>query len=138
RKQVSRMNMTQIVSALQDIFKEPLSDGEQRKIVFWVDKDEDFIEEIDQLTMDGVKVQTLSENNQFHTKHLLEEEDPTSSYLIYTNMELSLEDNWLADTVLYSKTFYADRISLILSDLQIDPSLRAVIKKYEKFFNNKE
>jgi len=132
------MNMTQIVSALQDIFKEPLSDGEQRKIVFWVDKDEDFIEEIDQLTMDGVKVQTLSENNQFYTKHLLEEEDPTSSYLIYTNMELSLEDNWLADTVLYSKTFYADRISLILSDLQIDPSLRAVIKKYEKFFNNKE
>ncbi|MBW8351813.1 BREX-1 system phosphatase PglZ type A [Bacillus sp. IITD106] len=132
------MNMIQIVSALQDIFKEPLSDGEQRKIVFWVDKDKEFIEEIGQLALDGVKVQTLSENNQFYMKHLLEEEDPTSSYLIYTNLELSSEDNWLTDTVLYSKTFYADRISLILSELQIDPSLRAVIKKYEKFFNNKE
>ncbi|MCI1589803.1 BREX-1 system phosphatase PglZ type A [Heyndrickxia oleronia] len=132
------MNMIQIVSALQDIYKEPLSDEEQRKIVFWVDKDEEFIEEISQLALDGVKVLTLSENNQFYTKHLLEEEDPTSSYLIYTNLELGVEGNWLADTVLYSNTFFADRVSLILSELQIDPSLRAVIKKYERFFNNKE
>lgn len=132
------MNMTQIVSALQDIYKEPLEDGEQRKIVFWVDKDREFFEEIGQLVLDGVKVLTLSENNQFYMKHLLEEEDPESSYLIYTNLELGLEDNWLADTVMYSKTFFADRISLIISELQIDPSLRAVIKKYEKFFNNKE
>lgn len=132
------MNMTQIVSTLQDIFKEPLNDGEQRKIVFWVDKDKEFIEEVGQLALDGVKVLTLSENNQFYMKYLLEEEDPTSSYLIYTNLELSSEDNWLTDTVLYSKTFFADRISLILSELQIYPSLRAVIKKYEKFFNNKE
>ncbi|WP_252990014.1 BREX-1 system phosphatase PglZ type A [Sporosarcina newyorkensis] len=130
--------MNQIVSALQDIYKEPLSDGEQRKIVFWVDKDEEFIEEIGQLALDGVRVLTLSENNQFYMKYLLEEEDPTSSYMIYTNLELSSEDNWLTDTVLYSKTFFADRISLILSELQIDPTLRAVIKKYEKFFNNKE
>lgn len=136
--QVRTVNMTQIVSALQDIFKEPLNDGEQRKIVFWADKDCEFIEEIGQLALDGVKVLTLSENNQFYMKHLLEEEDPTSSYLIYTNLELCLEDNWMADTVLYSKIFYADRISLILSELQIDPSLRAVIKKYEKFFNSKE
>lgn len=132
------MNMTQIESALQDIFNEPLKDGEQRKIVFWVDKDAEFIEEIEQLTIDGVKVQTLSDRNQFYMKHLLEEEDPTSSYLIYTNSELGVEDNWLADTVLYSKTFFADRVSLILNELHIDPSLRAVIKKHERFFNNKE
>lgn len=136
--EVNRMNITQIVSALQDIFNEPLKDGEERKIVFWVDKDQEFIEEIDQLTMDGVKVQTLSENNQFYLKHLLEEEDPSSHYLIYTTLELGLEDNWLADTVYYSKMFYADRISLILNELQIDSSLRGVIKKYERFFHNKE
>lgn len=132
------MNITQITSALQDLFNEPLKDGEQRKIVFWVDKDKEFVEEIDQVEMDGVKVQTLTNNNQFYMKHLLEEEDPTSSYLIYTSLELGVEDNWLADTVLYSKTFYADRISLILNEIRIDPSLRAVVKKYEKFFSNKE
>ncbi|WP_145524024.1 BREX-1 system phosphatase PglZ type A [Virgibacillus sp. SK37] len=132
------MNINQIGAALSDIFNEPLKDGEQRKIVFWVDKDKEFTEDIEHLTVDKVKVHTLTDRNQFQTKYLLEEEDPTHSYLIYTNIELGVEDNWLADTVFYSKTFYADRISLILGELNIDPSLRAVIKKYERFFNNKE
>ena len=132
------MNIGQIESALHDIFDEQLKDGELRKIIFWVDKENEFTEEIGQLQINGVKVHPLTERNQFYTKYLLEEEDPTSSYLIYTNLELGVEDNWLADTVLYSKTFYADKVSLILSDLQINPSLRAVIKKYERFFNNKE
>lgn len=132
------MNINQIEAALLDLFNEPLKDGEQRRIVFWVDKDNEFTEDIERLTVDKVKVHMLTDRNQFQTKYLLEEEDPTSSYLIYTNMELGVEDNWLADTVFYSKTFYADRISLILSELNIDPSLRAVIKKYERFFNNKE
>lgn len=130
--------MMQIESALQDIFDESLKEGEQRKLVFWVDKDEEFTEEIGQLALPNVKVQTLSDRNSFYIKHLLEEEDPTSFYLIYTNLELSVEDNWLVDTVLYSKTFFADRISLILNELQIDSSLRAIIKKHERFFNNKE
>jgi uncharacterized protein (TIGR02687 family) len=132
------MNINQIESALVDIFNESLKDGEQRRLVFWVDKDKEFIEDIEQLTVDGVKVYKLTDRNQFQAKYLLEEGDPSSSYLIYTNLELGVEDNWLADTVFYSKTFYADRISLILSELQIDPSLRAVIKKYERFFNNKD
>lgn len=132
------MNLTQITSALQDIFNEPLEDGELRKIVFWVDRDQEFIEDIQQFTLEDVKIETLTENNQFYMKYLLEEEDPTSNYLIYTNLDLEIEHNWLADTVLYSKTFYADRISLILNDLRMDSSLRPVIKKYEKFFNNKE
>ncbi|MED4407092.1 BREX-1 system phosphatase PglZ type A [Heyndrickxia coagulans] len=132
------MNIDKIELALSEIFNEPLKDGEQRKIVFWVDKDQEFVEDIEQLALEGVKVHSLTDRNQFYTKYLLEEKDPTSSYLIYTNMELGLEDNWLADTVFYSRKFYADRISLILSDLHIDPSLRSVIKKYEKFFNNKE
>ncbi|MBG9589515.1 BREX-1 system phosphatase PglZ type A [Cytobacillus firmus] len=132
------MNINQIEAALSDIFNEPLKDGEARKIVFWVDKDNEFTEDIEQLSFDKIKVHTLTNSNQFQTKYLLEEEDPTSPYLIYTNMELGVEDNWLADTVFYSKTFYADRISLILSELNIDLSLRAIIKKYERFFNNKD
>lgn len=132
------MNINQIEAALSDLFNEPLKDGEQRKIVFWMDKDNEFTGDIEHLSVDKIKVHMLTECNQFQTKYLLEEEDPTSHYLIYTSMELGVEDSWLADTVFYSKTFYADRISLILSDLNIDPSLRAVIKKYERFFNNKE
>lgn len=132
------LNIKQIESALSDIFKEPCKEGELRKLVFWIDKDREFVDDMENLSVEGIKIHTLTEHNQFYTKYLLEEEEPTTSYLIYTNMELNVEDNWLADTVLYSKTFYADRISLILSELQMDPSLRIVIKKYERFFNNKE
>jgi len=132
------MNMGQIEAALKDIFDQPLADGEQRKLVFWVDKDKEFTEELNGFSIDGIRIHILTHRNQFYTKYLLEEEDLTSSYLIFTNMELKAEDNWLMDTVLYSKTFFADRVSLILNELQMDPSLRAIIKKYEKFFENKE
>ncbi|MFE8698278.1 BREX-1 system phosphatase PglZ type A [Cytobacillus sp. FJAT-53684] len=131
------MNLDQVVSTLTATFNEPLDDSEQRKIVFWVDKDREFVEEIDQISIDHVKVHQLTDQNNFYTKYLLEEEDPTSHYLIYTNDDLSVEENWLIDTVYYSKTFYADKISLLLGDLGIDPSLRSVVKKYEKFFNKK-
>lgn len=132
------MNLDQVVQTLTEYFQQPLNDGEQRKIIFWFDKDNEFAEDIDQIHIDNVKIHQLTDRNNFYTKYLLEEEDLTSHYLIYTNMELGVEDNWLIDTVLYSKTFYADKISLLLNDLHIDSSLRSVIKKYEKFFNNKE
>ena len=132
------MNMIQIESALQDIFDQPLGEGEQRRIVFWMDKERAFSEEVGRLKLQNVIVHTLKDRNQFQTKYMLEEEDPSSSYLIYTDQELGVEDNWLADTVLYSKTFYADRVSLVLNDLQIDPARRGTVKKYEKFFENKE
>ncbi|MFE3897591.1 MULTISPECIES: BREX-1 system phosphatase PglZ type A [unclassified Priestia] len=132
------MNTQQIIEALTDLFQQPLNDGEQRKIVFWVDKDQEFNEDIKNLFIEGVKVHTLTDQNQFHTKFLLEEEDQISSYLIYTQIDIDVEDNWLTDTVLYADKFYADRVSLLLNELHIDPSLRSVIKNYEKFFNNKD
>jgi uncharacterized protein (TIGR02687 family) len=135
---VSGLNLDQIISTLTATFNEPLNDGEHRKIVFWVDKDKEFVEEINQLSLDNVKVHQLTESNNFYSKYLLEEEDPTSHYLVYTNNDLSIEDNWLIDTVYYSKSFYADKISLLLDNLGIDPSLRAAVKKYEKFFNKKQ
>lgn len=136
-KGVSGLNLDQVISTLTTTFSEPLNDGEQRKIVFWVDKDREFIEEIHQISIDNVKVHQLTEQNNFYTKYLLEEEDKNSHYLVYTNDDLSVEENWLIDTVHYSRTFYADKISLLVDDLRIDVSLRAVIKKYEKFFNKK-
>jgi uncharacterized protein (TIGR02687 family) len=132
------VNIDQVVTTLTGAFKQPLNDGEQRKIIFWLDKDQEFAEDIEQIKIENVKVHQLTELNNFQMKYLLEEEDLTSHYLIYTNRELGVEENWLIDTVLYSKTFYADKISLLLSELNIDVSLRAFVKKYEKFFNNKE
>lgn len=128
------MDFKKIASSLQDIFNEPLKDGEQRKIVFWTDMDEDFIDGYEQIDLDGVNIVHLHKNNQFYIKHLLEEEDTESSYLIYTNLDLDSDENWLYDTVQYSKTFYADRISLLLNEFNIGPSLRQYVQQYIAFF----
>ncbi|WP_342193880.1 BREX-1 system phosphatase PglZ type A [Paenibacillus uliginis] len=130
--------MDEVKKALQEAFIQPLNEGEQRKIVFWFDKDQEFAEYINEISIDNIMVHTLTEGNSFYTKVLLEEEDPTSHYLIYSNLDLSMEDNWLLDTILYSRTFYADKISLIMNELNIDPSLRSAVKKYEKFFGSKD
>ena len=75
----------------------------------------------------------------FYTKYLLEEEDVTSNYLVYSSVDVSSEeDNWLIDTLLYSKQFHADKVSLLMNDLKIDVSLKHVVKKYEKFFDSIE
>ena len=132
------MNLNQVTTSLTDLFNEPLNDGESRKIVFWTDMDEEFVTDYEKVVIDGVKIIHLHDNNQFYVKHLLEEEDTNSSYLIYTNLNLDSKENWLYDTVMYSKTFYADRLSLIMNDLGIDVSLRAVVQKYIKFFDRKE
>ena len=44
----------------------------------------------------------------------------------------------LADTIRYSKEFFADRASLLTLDLGIDERLKPVIQQYIKFFANKE
>ncbi|MGR5915368.1 hypothetical protein ACT7DA_30870 [Bacillus pacificus] len=68
------LNLDQVVATLKRTFNESLHDGEQRKIIFWIDKDREFIEEIEQLSIDGVNIHQLTEQNQFYTKYLLEEE----------------------------------------------------------------
>src|SRR5690625_852256 len=99
------MNMEQINTALEKLFKELLKVGEQRKLIFWTDYEKQFVDDYNRIDIEDVKVVHLHKNNQFYIKHLLEEEDPSSSYLIYTNMELDSKQNWLYDTVKYSQTF---------------------------------
>ena len=132
------MNLDDIVSTLNTTFQQPLNDGEQRKIVFWMDKDREFVDDINELILLNAKIHRWTDTNSFYTKYLLEEEDTTSHYLIYSNQDMRHEDNWLLDTLLYSQPFHADRISLLMDEFRIDSSLRSLVKKYEKFFGSKE
>lgn len=133
------MNIDEIITTLRESYDAPFKDGEQRKIIFWLDTESSFTEIVDDIKIDDVRVHTLNKGNFFYTKYLLEEEDTVSNYLIYSNVDLpSEEDNWLMDTLLYSKQFHADKISLLMNDLKIDASLKHVVKKYEKFFDSME
>lgn len=129
--------MKKIEAMLSKYFNAPLREGEKRLIVFWQDIEREFIDDYKKVKLDNVKVIHLHENNQFYVKYLLEEKDPKTNYLIYTTMELESEDNWLYDTYLYAKSFYADRISLIMEELSIESHLRETVKAYYPFFRKK-
>ena len=105
--------------------------GDTRKIVFWYDDEAEFADDIDSLPIIGAKLHKLTYINQFRTKCLLERDDNKSNYLIYAPFpKPDVLNNSLEDTLLYSRQFHADRISLLASDLRIDESLKPILQKY--------
>ena len=130
------MDISEIISSLTQLFNKPLKDGEQRKIIYWLDVEKSYTNRLDEINIPNVKKHILEEENYFYTKYLLEEADTKSNYLIYTNEDLNEDvDNWLLDNLLYSETYYADRVSNTMKDLGISQEWRYVISKHIKFFN---
>ncbi|ANS73207.1 alkaline phosphatase [Paenibacillus yonginensis] len=131
---MAELNLKQIADKLNNEFT-----GEPRKLVFWYDDQGEFAEDIDALELQNAKVYRLEPDNQFYTKYFLERLDRTTNYLIYAPFpKPPVRDNHLADTVKYSKQFYADRASLLAVDLGIDEKYKPVIQKYIKFFGAKD
>ncbi|EIJ81287.1 alkaline phosphatase domain-containing protein [Bacillus methanolicus PB1] len=132
------MELKEVLQSLSELFQKPLKDFEKRHVVFWIDKEAEFADVLDDIQLDNVKIHRWTANNNFFTKYLLEKEDIHNHYLIYTTEDVDDIDNWLMDTVLYSKTFFADKLSLTMKDLGMDSSLRGVVKQYKRFFDDKK
>ena len=131
---MSGLSLTQIINRLNDEFT-----GDTRKLVFWYDDNGEFVEDMQDVTLDNAKVYFLQPDNQFATKLFLERTDTTTNYLVYAPFpKPDVRDNHLEDTLLYSKRFFADRASLLSVDLGIDEKYKPVIEKYIKFFASKE
>ena len=70
----------------------------------------------------------------------MEREDPAGRYLLYSpTEEPDFDSDWLLDVRLYSRSFRADRSSIILDELGLaHQSMRDHITRRRKFFDNKE
>ncbi|MCQ6266316.1 BREX-1 system phosphatase PglZ type A [Fictibacillus sp. WQ 8-8] len=134
------MNLKDVKRVLQDTFNKELTDGKKRHIVFWYDEEGEFLEDIDGLNLNNIRLWKLTESNLFATKFELEKKDSDSHFLIYANMSKpSPKEDWFLDIYKYSLEFATDKITVIMRDLNVtNDSLRPVFKKYTKFFNNKE
>lgn len=110
-----------------------------RHIIFWYDKQKDFLEEVKNDSFENAKI-IIYENNPFSIKTLLEIEDKISNYLIYFPCDRPKDiDNWLLDILLYSEEYYADMVALTMRKLGLESSaLRGVITSHLSFFDNKE
>ena len=131
---MAELNLKQITDKLNSEFA-----SDVRKLVFWYDANAEFAEDIDSIELENAKVLHLEQDNQFYVKYFLEREDTTTNYLVYAPFaKPSIRDNHLADTIRYSKEFFADRASLLTIDLGIDERYKPVIQHYIKFFANKD
>lgn len=131
---MAELNFKQITDKLSAEFT-----GDVRKLIFWYDANAEFKEDVDSLALDHAQILHLEENNQFYIKYFLECVDTTTNYLVYAPFaKPGIRDNHLADTIKYSKEFFADRASLLTLDLGIDERFKPVIQHYIKFFSAKD
>ncbi|OUM19541.1 BREX-1 system phosphatase PglZ type A [Butyricicoccus porcorum] len=131
---MAELNLKQITDKLNSEFS-----GEVRKLVFWYDEGAEFVDDVDTLDLVNAKVLHLEPDNQFYTKYFLECVDTTTNYLVYAPFaKPTIRENHLADTIKYSKEFFADRASLLTIDLGIDERYKPVIQHYIKFFGEKK
>ena len=128
-------DVTEVNKALERLFQE-----EGQRIVFWNDPDQEFQEMVSAVCLKGVTVLRLDEVGALEAKIRLEREDPKAKFLLYAPCEEpNYEDDWLLDIRLYSRSFRADRASLLLQDLGLaNQHLRAHLADRRKFFDAKE
>ena len=132
------MKAEQINKALAQKF---FAEGE--RVVFWHDKDGEFVEHINEGLADDlaeVKVLQLSAVGGLPIKLKLEREDTVGKYLVYSQGEtLRAEEDWLLDIRLYSSEFHADAASIWLEELGLNAlSLHAHLKARSAFLASQE
>ena len=128
-------DLNQITAGLERLF---LQEG--HRIVFWNDPEREFQNVLPFLCLDGVTVLRLDEVGSLEAKIKVERDRPTDRFLLYAPAEEpEFEDDWLLDIRLYSRSFRADRASILLQELGLkQQALRQHLADRRKFFDAKE
>lgn len=135
------MDADKVIQDLNRRFAAPLPEFYQRRIIFWYDEDQEFADKLDEIVLENAKTVILTGSNAFAVKKLLNHDDLTSNYLVYSPVSYDRQDdNWLLDIELYSEEFRADLISIWMDEMDIPstPAMRKQVKHYRKYFNAKD
>lgn len=129
------MKTEEIAIALNEIFE-----GENQRIVFWHDPEGEFVDAVTELTLPETNIVRLDQIGFLELKIRIEIEAPDSRFLLYSpNTEPAIDQDWLLDLRTHSRTFRADRASLILNELELNhQSLRMHISNRKAFFKSTE
>ena len=131
------MDTDKVVQDLNGRFAAPLPEFYKRRIIFWYDEDREFEDKLEDIEIANAKLLVLTGTNNFAAKKLLNVDDTTSNYLVYSPITYeSLEDDWLLNIELYSEEFRADLISIWMNEMELPatPDFRRLVKVYKKFF----
>lgn len=129
------MDIPQITAGLTRLF-----DDEGHRVVLWNDPDREFVATLPQLALDGITLLRLDEVGSLEAKITVERTHPAGKFLLYSPAEEpDFESDWLLDIRLYSRSFRADRASILLQQLGVkQPHLRQHLNDRRKFFDAKD
>ncbi|MCK5691177.1 BREX-1 system phosphatase PglZ type A, partial [Myxococcota bacterium] len=132
------MKAPQINQALHQKF---ITEGE--RLVFWHDPKGEFSDYLTQelpSELEAVTVLDLAKRGGLSTKLLLEQEDTTGKYLLYSTGEQPVADeDWLLDIRIYSAEFHADVALIWLEELGLSGLyLREHLKTRSVFLGSQE
>ena len=109
----------------------------QHKVVFWYDAKEEFREEFDMLSIDGI-LKLEGKKNPFELKVTINK-DPSQQYLLYLPYEKPAnESNWLLDMELAYHVFQTDQEALYLQELELDYAYKSLVSDHIHFFSAKD
>ena len=78
------MDIDKVIQDLNRRFAAPLPEFYKRRIIFWYDEDREFEDKLEDFQIDNAKLLVLTGNNNFAAKKLLNVDDTTSNYLVYS------------------------------------------------------
>lgn len=109
---------------------------DNRRLAFWHDPEEQYIDDLDSLDLPGVETIRVA-NDEFGIKTRLLNADPAGKFLVYRSGPVPVGiENWLLDLELAYGVFTADRTALIAQDLGLNAEgVNEVVQAHEKFFN---
>ncbi len=124
-------DVTQLQDALIRVF-----DEEKQRLVFWNDPEGEFQGSLADLALDGLETLKLDEHPALELKIRLQQETRKGATCSTPpTEEPDYADDWLLDVRLYSRSFRADRASILLDELGlVRQHLRAHIARRRKFF----
>ena len=112
---------------------------EGHRIVFWYDPEQEFGGDLDDLMLADVTILNMQSESELAVKILLEHENTTGKFLLYFPWaEPAVAKDWLLDIKLYSRSFFADRFSILFNELGLQRhAMREHLRQRAQFFASK-
>lgn len=128
-----------LISMLNSRFSATSEKSRNRKIIFWYDPKKDYEELLNELELENTEI-IRYDNNSLWIRYHIEKEELNKNIVIYLPFERQKGvNNELLDieTANSDLIFNPDSTTMRLKNLGLSDECRAVIKKYNRFFNNK-
>ena len=131
----------EVKELLISMISSPNTKDRKRKIIFWYDPKEEYLEYVNDLVLDNNTELIIFKDNSFKIRYHIEVEEPNKDIVLYLPIDRKKGlDNELLDleTANSDCIFNPDKTTMLLKEFNLSDIEHNIIKKYEKYFKDKQ